>query len=61
MPSPSPKPSWEIILRIPADLGYRVKQAHQKRNLKRFAWIVEALEEKCEREGVSAKPKPEKS
>lgn len=38
-------------LRAPSGLKGRAVRASRKRNLKLSAWLIEAVEEKCRREG----------
>lgn len=55
-----PRASWQLTLRIPASLGYSIMLAHNRRNMKRVPWIMEALREKCEREESEQTQKTDK-
>lgn len=48
------KPS-SFVFRAPSHLrlGYRVHIAHTRANLRKIEWLVRAVEEKCDREGVT--------
>ncbi len=41
-----------FALRAPRGLKARAKRACRKRKLKLSPWLIEAIEEKCNREGV---------
>lgn len=41
----------QITLRVPAGMKGRAVKASRKRNMKLSPWLIEAIEEKCQREG----------
>lgn len=50
--SAAEKVADSITFRCPKDLKKRIKKAAKKRKMKPSPWLVEAAEEKCEKEEV---------